>query len=47
MLYINNYPEAKELLDGRGAIYSDRPYFEMASGLCVLPLHSYQGRINL
>lgn len=33
ILYLNKYEDAKELLDGRGAIYSDRPRLEMAGEL--------------
>ncbi|KZS91039.1 cytochrome P450 [Sistotremastrum niveocremeum HHB9708] len=33
VLYLNEYEDARELLDTRGSIYSDRPRFEMATEL--------------
>lgn len=35
LLFLNNYDSALELLEKRGAIYSDKPGLVMAGDLCV------------
>ena len=40
LLFLNNYESVVELLEKRGAIYSDKPGLVMAGDLCVSSLAS-------
>lgn len=42
LLFLNNYEGAVELLEKRGAIYSDKPGLVMAGDLCVPSPHSFR-----
>lgn len=37
LLFVNSYEAAVDLLEKRGAIYSDKPKMVMAGELCALP----------